>query len=165
MLHKVNIAGMVIDKSSNIPLILLKSMEDEQAILVWVGVLEAASIASALQNITFDRPMTHDLFKSFVENLKITVSNIEIFDLKDNTYYARIHFSSEKRSFSLDARPSDAISIALRFGALIYVDDKVFEKFKQMNGDIEIFDTSEQGKKWAEYLKNLNPDDFSKYKI
>jgi hypothetical protein len=105
--------------------------------------------------------MTHDLFKNFVENLKITVSNIEIYDLKENTYYAKIHFLTEKSSFSLDARPSDAIAIALRFGALIYVDEKVFEKFKQMNGDTEIFDTSEEGKKWAEYLKNLKPEDFS----
>lgn len=161
MLHRVNIAGLVIDTKSNTPLILLKSIDDKQEILIWIGILEATSIAHALQNVTFDRPMTHDLFKSFVDNLKITVSNIDIYDLKKKIYYARIHFLSEKSNFSLDARPSDAIAIALRFGALIYVDDKVFKKFKQMNGDVEIFDTSEEGKKWAEYLKNLKPEDFS----
>ena len=161
MLHRANIAGLVLDPKSNTPLIFLKSIEDDRTIFIWIGVLESVSIANALQNIMFDRPMTHDLFKNFVENLKITVSNIEIYDLKENTYYAKIHFITEKSSFSLDARPSDAIAIALRFGALIYVDEKVFEKFKQMNGDTEIFDTSEEGKKWAEYLKNLKPEDFS----
>jgi hypothetical protein len=109
--------------------------------------------------------MTHDLFKNLIETLKITVSNIEIYDLKENTYYAKINFLSKENSFSLDARPSDAIALALRFGARIYVDDQVFKKFKQMDGDTEIFDTSKEGKKWAEYLKNLKPEDFSKYKV
>lgn len=165
MLHKVNIAGLVVDSKTNSPLIILKSIDDDQVILIWIGILEAASIANVLQNVTFDRPMTHDLFKNVVENLKITVSNIEIYDLKENTYYAKIQFLSEKNSFSLDARPSDAIAIALRFGALIYVDQKVFKKFNQLNEDIEMFDTSEEGVKRAEYLKNLKPEDFSKYKM
>lgn len=156
---------MIMDPKSNIPIIFLKSIDDDQGVFIWIGILEAASIASALQNVTFDRPMTHDLFKNLVESLKMTVSNIEIYDLKENTYYAKINFLSEESSFSIDARPSDAIAIALRSGALIYVDDKVFEKFKHMNGDTEIFDTSEEGKKWAEYLKNLKPEDFSKYKV
>ena len=165
MLRRVNIAAMIMDPKSNIPIIYLKSIDDDQGVFIWIGILEAASIASALQNVTFDRPMTHDLFKNLVESLKMTVSNIEIYDLKENTYYAKINFLSEESSFSIDARPSDAIAIALRSGALIYVDDKVFEKFKHMNGDTEIFDTSEEGKKWAEYLKNLKPEDFSKYKV
>jgi bifunctional DNase/RNase len=165
MLYRVNISGMIMDQRSNTPMIFLKSIDDDQGIFIWIGILEAASIANALQNITFDRPMTHDLFKNLIESLKITVSNVEIYDLKENTYYASINFLSKEKSFSLDARPSDAIAIALRFGALIYVDDKVFKKFKQMNGDTEIFDTSEEGKKWAEYLKNLKPEDFSKYKV
>lgn len=165
MLYRVNFAGMIMDQRSNAPLIFLKSIDDDQGILIWIGILEAASIASALQKFTFDRPMTHDLFKNLIETLKITVSNIEIYDLKENTYYAKINFLSKENSFSLDARPSDAIALALRFGARIYVDDQVFKKFKQMDGDTEIFDTSEEGEKWAEYLKNLKPEDFSKYKV
>lgn len=165
MLYEVNIAGMIMDPKSNTPMIFLKSIDDDQGILIWIGILEAASIVNVLQKFTFDRPLTHDLFKNLIESLKITVSNIEIYDLKENTYYAKINFLSDESSFSLDARPSDAIAIALRFGALIYVNDKVFKKFKQMNGDTEIFDTSEEGKKWAEYLKNLNPEDISKFKV
>lgn len=165
MLRKVNIAGMTMDPASNTPIIILKSVEDDQSIPIWIGLLEATSIASALQNIKFDRPMTHDLFKNFIENMNAAVSKIEVCDLKDNTYYAKIHFTSEERTFTMDSRPSDAIAIALRFQAPIYVDDKIIEKSQKIEGDLEVSDTSEEGKKWADYLKNLSPDDFGKYKV
>ena len=165
MLRKVNIAGMTMDPASNTPIIILKSVEDDQAIPIWIGLLEATSIASALQNIKYDRPMTHDLFKNFIENMNIEVSKIEVCDLKDNTYYAKIHFISEEKTFTMDSRPSDAIAIALRFQAPIYVDDKIIEKSQQLEGELEVSDTSEEGKKWADYLKNLSPEDFGKYKV
>jgi bifunctional DNase/RNase len=165
MLRKVSIAGMTMDPASNTPIIILKSVEDDQAIPIWIGLLEATSIASALQNIKFDRPMTHDLFKNFIENMNTAVSKIEVCDLKDNTYYAKIHFISEEKTFSMDSRPSDAIAIALRFQAPIYVDDKIIEKSQKMGGELEVSDTSEEGKKWADYLKNLSPEDFGKYKV
>ncbi|MFC1812202.1 bifunctional nuclease family protein [Thermodesulfobacteriota bacterium] len=165
MLRKVNIAGMTMDPASNTPIIILKSVEDDQAIPIWIGLLEATSIASALQNVQFDRPMTHDLFKNFIKSMNIEVSKIEVCDLKDNTYYAKIYFTSEDRSFSMDSRPSDAIAIALRFQAPIYVDDKIIEKSKQLETDLEMSDTSEEGKKWAEYLETLSPEDFGKFKI
>lgn len=165
MLREVNIASMAIDPTSNTPIIILKSVEGDQAVPIWIGLLEATSIASALRNIKFDRPMTHDLFKNFIDNLDMAVSKVEVCDLKDNTFYARIHFVSKEKSFNMDARPSDAIAIALRFDAPIYVDDKIFEKSQMVEGDYEVLDTTEEGKKWAEYLENLNPEDFGKYKI
>ena len=165
MLRKVSIAGLTMDPASNTPIIILKSVDDDQAIPIWIGLLEATSIASALQNIKFDRPMTHDLFKNFIENMNIVESKIEVCDLKDNTYYAKIHFTSKERTFTMDSRPSDAIAIALRFQAPIYVDDKIIEKSKHIEGDLEVSDTSEEGKRWAEYLKNLSPEDFGKYKV
>jgi hypothetical protein len=132
---------------------------------IWIGLLEATSIASALRDIKFDRPMTHDLFKNFIDNLEMVVSKVEVCDLKDNTFYARIYFESKDKSFDMDARPSDAIAIALRFGAPIYVDDKIFDKSQMVDGDYEVLNKSEDGKKWAEYLENLNPEDFGKYKV
>ncbi len=165
MLHKVNIAGMTMDPASNTPIIILKAERDDYAIPIWIGLLEATSIASALQSIQFERPMTHDLFKNFVDLLEMAVAKVEVCDLKDNTYYARIHFTSKERNFDMDARPSDAIAIALRFGAPIFVDDKVIEKSKAGEGPAEAMDESEEGKKWAEYLENLSPDDFGKYKV
>ncbi len=165
MLHEVNIASMAIDPTSNTPIIILKSVEGDQAVPIWIGLLEATSIASALRNIKFDRPMTHDLFKNFIDNLEIKVSKVEVCDLKDNTFYAKIYFVSPEKSFNMDARPSDAIAIALRFDAPIYVDDKIFEKSHMVEGDYEVLNKSEDGKKWAEYLENLSPEDFGKYKI
>lgn len=165
MLHKVNIAGMTMDPASNTPIIILKSDESDQAVPIWIGLLEATSIASALQNVELDRPMTHDLFKNFIDILNYDVVKIEICDLKDNTYFAKIYFMSDEREFNMDARPSDAIAIALRFDAPIFVDDKVLEKSRQDMGDEEAIDKSKEGEKWAEYLKNLSPDDFGKYKV
>ncbi|MDH4205803.1 MAG: bifunctional nuclease family protein [Desulfobacteraceae bacterium] len=165
MLHEVNIASMAIDPTSNTPIIILKSVKGDQAVPIWIGLLEATSIASALRDIKFDRPMTHDLFKNFIDNLEMVVSKVEVCDLKDNTFYARIYFVSKDKSFDMDARPSDAIAIALRFGAPIYVDDKIFEKSQMVEGDYEVLNKSEDGKKWAEYLENLNPEDFGKYKV
>ena len=165
MLHEVNIAGMTMDPTSNTPIIILKLVNGEQAVPIWIGLLEATSIASALRNIKFDRPMTHDLFKNFVESLNIDVAKVEVCDLKDNTFYAKIYFMSEEKNFSMDARPSDAIAIALRFQAPIFVDDKIIEKSQALETDAEMLDDTEEGKKWAEYLEKLSPEDFGKYKV
>ncbi|RZB34000.1 MAG: uncharacterized protein SRB2_03393 [Desulfobacteraceae bacterium Eth-SRB2] len=165
MLHEVNIASMAIDPTSNTPILILKSVEGDQAVPIWIGLLEATSIASALRDIKFDRPMTHDLFKNFIDRLDMVVSKVEVCDLKDNTFYAKIYFVSQERSFDMDARPSDAIAIALRFRAPIYVHDKIFEKSQMTEGDFEVLNKSEEGKKWAEYLEGLSPEDFGKYKI
>ena len=165
MLHKVSIAGLTMDPASNTPIIILKSEEGEQAVPIWIGLLEATSIASALQNIKYDRPMTHDLLKNFADNLQISIVKVEVCDLKDNTFYARIYFVSKDQSFDIDARPSDAIALALRFKAPIYVEDSVMQKSKISDGEAEVVDTSEEGKKWADYLANLSSDDFGKYKV
>ncbi len=165
MLHKVNIAGLTMDPSSNTPIIILKSEQTDQAVPIWIGLLEATSIASALQNVKFDRPMTHDLFKNFSDKINISVTRVEVCDLKDSTFFARIFFETGESSFDMDARPSDAIALALRFNAPIFVDDKVIEKSAASQEAGEALDQSEEGKKWAEYLENLNPEDFGKYKV
>ena len=165
MLHKVNIAGLAMDPASNTPIILLKTEEGDQTLPIWIGLLEATSIASALQNIQFDRPMTHDLFKNLTQLLNVQINRIDICDLKDNTFYAEIHFAVEDRSFTMDARPSDAIALALRFQAPIFVDDRVMEKSRMGKDSGEVLDDSEEGKKWAEYLEQLSPEDFGKYKV
>lgn len=165
MLREVNIAGLTLDPASNTPILILKSIDGDQSVPIWIGLLEATSIASALQKVSFDRPMTHDLFKNFIDLLNIKVVKVEVCDLKDNTFYARIYFSSPDKRFDMDARPSDAIAIAIRFEAPIFVDDKIIEKFKLEDGTHEVVDTSDEGKKWAEYLEKLSPEDFGKYKV
>jgi hypothetical protein len=165
MMRKVNIAGLTMDPASNTPIIILKTEDDDQAIPIWIGLLEATSIASALQKIVYERPMTHDLFKNFTELLDISVTKVEVCELKDNTFYARIHFLSKEGDFDMDARPSDAIALALRYNAPIFVADSVIQSSKMPDGEVEVADQSDEGKKWADYLENLSPEDFGKYKV
>jgi hypothetical protein len=165
MLHKANIAGMTMDPASNNPIVFLKTVDNGTVIPIWIGLLEATAIASVLQNVQFERPMTHDLFKNFMVQFNIELVKVEICDLRDNTFFARMYLTSAHSSFEMDARPSDAIAIALRLSAPIYVDDTVIEKSKPHEGEGEILDKSSEGKKWAEYLEKLSPDDFGKYKV
>jgi len=97
--------------------------------------------------------------------MNVDLVKVEVCDLKENTFYAKIYFMSGEKNFSMDARPSDAIALALRFKAPIFVDDKVLSKFKTEDLKHEMVDESEEGKKWAEYLEKLSPEDFGKYKV
>jgi hypothetical protein len=165
MLHEMTVAGLAMDPSSNAPILILNSKDEDFSLPIWIGLMEAASIASVLQNIEFERPMTHDLFADFIGQAEISVPRIEVCDLKDNTFFAKILCKAKDREFIVDARPSDAIALALRLKADIYVDDSVVQQLKVKNGEFEVADDSDQGQKWAEYLKNLSPEDFGKYKI
>jgi len=97
--------------------------------------------------------------------MNIAVHRIDICDLKDNTFFAEIHFVEKDNTFTMDARPSDAIAIAIRCDAPIFVADEVIKKSGMVKENGEILDTSEEGKKWADYLEQLSPDEFGKYKI
>ena len=166
MLHEMTVTGLAIDPSTNAPILILSAKNDEFTVPIWIGLMEAASIASVLQGIEFDRPMTHDLFKNFIERMNVKVTRIEICDLKNNTFYAKIHCHGPgEEDFIMDARPSDAIALGLRLKADIFVDEIVVNELKTTEGTYEAVDESDQGKKWEEYLKNLNPDDFGKYKV
>ena len=118
-----------------------------------------------LKKCIFPDPLTHDLYKNTTELLGARVSRIEICDLKDNTYYALIHFEFQDKTLEIDARPSDAIAIALRAEAPIFVNEIVFEKSKNMEPKFKESIGGEEGKKWTEILEGLDPDDFGKYKM
>jgi bifunctional DNase/RNase len=165
MLHEVKIAGFTIDPSSNTPILILQSNNGEHSIPIWIGILEATAIVTAIQKINLKRPMTHDLIKNILDKLQVNIDKIEINDLNENTFFAKIFFASKNTNYNIDARPSDAIAIAIRYNAPIYVDNKVLEKFDVSEKQTEIFDDTEEGKKWAKYLEKLTPQDFGKYKI
>jgi bifunctional DNase/RNase len=165
MVHNADVAALILDPATHMPIILLKTADDSCIIPIWIGHLEATSIANAIKEVVYKRPMTHDLFKGFLNRVKFFISKIEICDFKDNTYYSKIHFSSKNKTFAMDARPSDAIALALRFKAPIFVGDKVITQFQDAYGKVDIMNQSEEGKKWAKYLQNLDPDDFGKFVI
>jgi bifunctional DNase/RNase len=141
---------------------ILKEVRGERTLPIWIGILEAHAIASELEGIKLSRPMTHDLFKNILELLDIEVNRIEISDLKSNTYYALICFTHKGDEISIDARPSDAIALSLRFKTPIYVAEEVINKSVQIDFKVEPADKSEQEKMWQEILKKLDPEDLGK---
>ncbi|MEW5735096.1 MAG: bifunctional nuclease family protein [Thermodesulfobacteriota bacterium] len=166
MMRKMEVTGLAMDPAGNTPILLLKSEEGDITLPIWIGLLEAASIAMALQNVEFARPMTHDLFKAFLDRMDVGVEKVEVVDLKDNTYFALIHFLGSDGGFTMDARPSDAIAIALRTKSPIFVHQEVIAKSTQnLEAMVEAADDSEEGKRWADYLAGLDPDAFGKYKM
>ena len=167
MLKAVTISSLNMDPVTNSPIVILKEIEGEQTLPIWIGLLEATAIASEIEGVTFSRPMTHDLLKNILDKTDTKVKRIEICDLKDNTYYAIIHVTSKGKALSIDSRPSDALAIALRTRAPIFVSDEVLEKSKQIEASAEGVpeDKTEKGKKWQDVLEKLGPEDFGKYKV
>lgn len=163
----MTISSFKMDPVANSPIIILKEIEGEQTLPIWIGLLEATAIASEIEGVRFSRPMTHDLLKNIMDKTDIKVNKIEICDLRDNTYYAIIHLTKKGETVSIDSRPSDAIALALRTKAPIFVSDEVLKKSKQIEASKEgvATDKSEQGKKWQDILEKLNPEDFGKYKM
>ncbi len=165
MLLKMKVFGLTIDPFTNVPIVILKDDGEQHTLPVWIGVLEASAIASELEKVQFSRPMTHDLLKEILKTVSATVKKIEVTDLRDNVYYATIHMEvKDEGMIKLDARPSDAIAIALRANAPIFVDSAVIEKSKS----VDLADTEKKGKgskDFLETLEDLSPGDFGKYKM
>ncbi len=162
---EMKVTGLTIDPFTSMPIIILKDMDEKSALPIWIGLIEASSIATELENIHLSRPMTHDLIKNLLGELKIKVEKVLIHDLSDNTFYARIELTHDNRSIILDSRPSDAIAIALRAKASIFVDKKVIDKSRKIDLGKEGSTEESSKQKWAEILENLSPEDFGKYKM
>jgi hypothetical protein len=165
MFKPMAISGLTVDPLTNSPIVILKEIDGERTLPIWIGLLEATAIASELEGIKFSRPMTHDLLKNIMGVIDVRVNKVEVCDLKNNTYYALIHINHDGKEISIDARPSDALALSLRVNAPIFVSERVIEQSKQIDLKAEPEDTTEQGKKWQEILESLNPEDFGKYKM
>lgn len=166
MLIKMKVSGLTIDPLTNTPIVILKDIQEKKAIPIWIGLFEASAIATELEKITFSRPMTHDLLTDILRVLGVEVIKIEINDLRNNTFFANIHLVKDGKNLVIDARPSDAIAIALRANAPIFVDDKVIEKSRNVDFGTKLTDLDKmKDEKLKEFLENLSPDDFGKYKM
>lgn len=159
------ISGLTVDTATNSPIVILREVEGEATLPIWIGLLEATAIASELEGIRFSRPMTHDLIKNILEMVQVQITRIEICDLRENTYYALIHFTMGDKDMAIDARPSDALALALRIHSPIFVADTVIQRSGRIDLKAEPQDKSEKGRKWQEILESLNPEDFGKYKM
>ena len=165
MYTAMTISGLTVDPVTNSPIVILKEIDGDNTLPIWIGLLEATAIASELEGIKFSRPMTHDLFKNVMEIMEVKVDRIEVCDLKNNTYYALIHLKHGEKEMSIDARPSDALALSLRVKAPIFVAEEVIKQSSHIDMKAEPGDKSEKGKKWQEILEGLNPEDFGKYKM
>lgn len=166
MLKEMKVAGITVDPFTNTPIVLLKDTEEKDVLPIWIGLLEASSIATALENIETPRPMTHDLIKNILDSLGVKVLKIEVNDLKDNTYYALIHIDVNKKRMVIDARPSDAIAIALRTNAPIFVEESVIQRSAKVDLTTQKEDKIvSENSDWEDILENLSQDDFGKYKM
>ena len=152
---------LMVDPITNLPIILLRDRDGQRVLPIWVGASEANAIALQIENITTPRPMTHDLLRNVIHDLKAEIRKVVVSDLKDNTFYALIHLEVNGEALAVDARPSDAIALALRARAPIFVEDPVIDNAKTNDFAPDKTD-AERLQKW---LESLDPDEMGKYKM
>ncbi len=163
---QMKVSGLTIDPMTNTPIVILKDMEDKRALPIWIGLFEASAIATELEKITFSRPMTHDLINDLLKSVEANIMMIEINDLRDNTFFAMIHLLINGNKVAVDSRPSDAIALALRANAPIFVHEKVMDKSRNLDFGKKAANLENvKNEKLKEFLENLSPDDFGKYKM
>ena len=158
---KMEIKGLLMDPVSNMPVVVLRDPANGLFLPIWVGIFEANAIALQMEKITTPRPMTHDLLKNLLSELDAKVERIVINDLKDNTFFARIHLLRGDVRWNVDSRPSDAIALALRVDAEIFVEEDVLERSKSLRPEGDEGDP-DRLRKW---LEEVNPDELGKYQM
>ena len=158
---EMTIKGLMVDPITNMPIVILRDKEGQRVLPIWVGIFEANAIALQIENISTPRPMTHDLLRNVISDLKASVQKIVVCDLQENTFYALIYLSMNGDTLAVDARPSDAIALALRTRAPIFVEETVIDHAKTVDFTSEKND-ADRLHKW---LESLDPDDLGKYKM
>jgi hypothetical protein len=158
---EMTIKGLMVDPITHMPIIILRDRDGQRVLPIWVGIFEANAIALQMENISTPRPMTHDLLRHAIEDLGGTVTKVVIADLRDNTFYALIHVEIRTEAVAIDARPSDAIALALRTQAAIFVEESVIDGAKSIDFGTDRAD-SERLQKW---LESLDPEELGKYKM
>ena len=155
------IKGLMVDPITSIPIVILRDDAGDRVLPIWVGVFEANAIAIQIENITTPRPMTHDLLGNIIAGLDGQVEKIVVADLKENTFYALIYVRIRGDVVAVDARPSDAIALALRVSAPIFVEDKVMNNAR----NLEFTSGKNDTERLTRWLESLDPEDLGKYKM
>ena len=158
---EVQIRGLMIDPVTNMPIVVLKDVASDTVLPIWVGIFEANAIALELEKTTTPRPMTHDLLRNLARGLNAVVRKVVVSELREDTFFAVIWMDQEGETVALDARPSDAIALALRWDCPIFVAKAVLDNAKQVTeGPPNV--NSDEMRKW---LEDLNDDDMGRYKM
>jgi uncharacterized protein len=154
------VKGLTLDPLTNMPIVILKDVEGNRALPIWIGANEANAIAMEMERITTPRPMTHDLIRNILEGLKAKVARIVVNDLRDNTFYAVIFLTVNGTEVAIDSRPSDAIALALRVKSPIFVAEKVIREAKSI--DLTEDKPVEDTQSVRDWIENLKPEDFGR---
>ena len=161
MLIEMTIKGLLVDPITNMPIVILKDKEGERVLPIWVGIFEANAIALQIENVATPRPMTHDLLRNIIADLDGEVDRVVVSDLKENTFFAIIHLTVKGEHVVVDARPSDAIALALRTRAPILVEESVVDNAKTVDFAAEAVDSD----RLQQWLESLDPEEMGKYKM
>ena len=153
----VEVNSIRLEETSETPILLLLDPSSQKVLPIWIGTIEAVSIAYAQEGILHERPQTHDLLLNIVEALDCTINEVNISNIEEDTYYADIILNTINGLVTLSARPSDAIAIALRSNIPVTVNEDVFET----NSIDLIVDTSNEIEEFKEFIKDIKPEDFS----
>ncbi len=159
-LVKVKVEGLTLDPMTNMPIVLLKDPSGNKALPIWVGIYEANAIVSVIEDIQTPRPLTHELIHNILSGVQSSVERVVVNDLRENTFYAIIFIMQNGKLIKIDSRPSDAIAIALRNKAPIFVSERVFEDAKVVDFDKQDPKSNVEKENLKDWLDNLNPKDF-----
>ena len=158
---EMKIRGLMMDPVTNMPIVILKDVNGNTVLPIWVGVYEANAIALEIEKVATPRPMTHDLIKNLLMGLNTAVKKVVVSDLREETYYALIWLEQAGETISVDSRPSDALALALRLDCPIFVDDTVLKSSK-LTANVSDKVNNEELRKW---LEGLNDEDLGRYKM
>jgi uncharacterized protein len=160
---EVKVMGIVVDPKASNPVVVLVDLSGQKALPIWIGVFEAEAISRGLQDVVTLRPMTHDLMKQILDTFQVTLTRVLINELKGNTYYAKLHLNVDGNEMIVDSRPSDAIALAVRVKAPVFVAASVIEASKELG--ILASNLLEENDELKTIIEGMKPEDFGKYKM
>lgn len=158
---EMKIRGLMMDPVTNMPIVILKDVNGNAILPIWVGIYEANAIALEIEKVTTPRPMTHDLIRTVLSGLETGVRKVVVSELKEDTFYAVIWLEKDGKLISIDSRPSDALALALRVDCPIYVEDSVLSSSKAVSAVTDKVN-NEELRRW---LEGLNDEDLGRYKM
>ena len=162
---ELNLIGVRIELPSNQPILLLKEREGERYLPIWIGQTEAQAIAYALQGVVTQRPLTHDLLKNVLDELKVVLDRVVVTEVRDRTYYAELHLVVAGAARRVSSRPSDAIALAVRTGSPIFAEESLLDEVGQVIEESEEAGEAEEAEdlleEFRDFIENVNPEDFA----
>lgn len=162
-LMEVKVMGIVVDPKASNPVVVLVDLTGQKALPIWIGVFEAEAISRGLEDVVTLRPMTHDLMKQILDTFQASLTRVVISDIKGNTFYANLHLNIEGKEIIVDSRPSDAIALAVRVRAPIFIAESVVEVTKQLG--LFASNILEEQDELKSIIENMKPEDFGKFKM